>query len=1094
MKNFLLALALSVPSVMHAQVATQVVISEIYGGGGNSGATLKNDFIELYNPTACPVSLTGWSVQYASATGSNWSVTNLAGTIGAKGFYLIQEAQGAGGTDTLPLPDAAGTIAMAATAGKVALVNTTTALSGTCPTGVQIVDFVGFGSTANCFKGAGPTPAPGNTASVERKATAASTAATLATGGTEAAAGNGYQTDSNNSNFVVQPAENPQNTSSPVEGTVSNTASAAAGISPAEPSTNGTFTVLLSTAAPAGGAAFTYTLSGTATAGTDYTDVQGGSLTIPAGSTTGTISISILNDLVAEGTETVILNLTGGSGGYALCSSNATLNLADDDIAAVFLHTLQGTGAAAATGTYTASAIVTGVYPSLNPAGFYMQEEDADADTDPNTSEGIFVVSSAAVSVGDKVQVTGTVQENAASPSFNQAVFTGATVSVVSPNNPLPAATAISLPVTAVTDFEKYEGMLVRFPAVLTVTNNYDLGRYGEVGLSAGGVVYQPTQVTDPNDAANSGTTSSGTANVSAVNALAAGNRLRTVLLDDGYDATTVLPYADTANRTLRIGSTLTNLKGIMGYAFGTFRVQPVAYELPAFNYAPRPAVPTVGTPTVKLASFNVLNYFNGNGTGGGFPTTRGAHSVAEFGRQRAKIISALSLLNADVVGLTEIENDGTGSASAIQDLVNGLNAVMGAGTYSIINDGTTVQANNTDEIRCGIIYKSSVVTPNGAVMLSAAPVFNRPPVAQTFTAQATSQSFNFIINHFKSKGCTSSTGADQDQADGQSCYNDRRKSQAGALLSFISTTVVPTSGTSRVVSVGDYNAYEQEDPLDVFRAGGYTVPGDSSLYSYQFDGQIGSLDHAVISNNLSAAVTGFAKWNINAAEPVYLDYNDAVNDGGGDLVNPFAGTYTTSAYRSSDHDPVLIGLSLPVALPVSLFAFEAAKQKSAVLIRWATAPDAAVREFVVERAAGGGIWEPLARVVAANSGAAPEYAVTDESPAAGDNLYRLKMAALNGSVSFSATQKVSFGSASTGIKIYPNPATSVLHIVPADGGGKGMRVWILNTLSQPVLTTSVLENGAVALDVSALAPGVYFVRTVLEDGTVHMQKITVTQ
>ncbi len=95
----------------------QVVINEVYGGGGNSGATYKNDFIELYNNSSSPVSLAGWSVQYASATGTTWATTPLIGSIPANGYYLIQELAGAGGTTNLPTPDATGTIAMAATAG-----------------------------------------------------------------------------------------------------------------------------------------------------------------------------------------------------------------------------------------------------------------------------------------------------------------------------------------------------------------------------------------------------------------------------------------------------------------------------------------------------------------------------------------------------------------------------------------------------------------------------------------------------------------------------------------------------------------------------------------------------------------------------------------------------------------------------------------------------------------------------------------------------------------------------------------------------------------------------------------------------------------
>ena len=141
------------------EVSTSIVLSQTYGGGGNSGSTYTNDFIELFNLSNSSVDVTGWSVQYASAAGSTWQVTDLTGSIPAGGYYLVQEAQGAGGTTPLPTPDAIGTIAMAAGAGKVALVNNNVALTGTCPSG-GIVDFVGYGTTANCFEGTGPAPAP----------------------------------------------------------------------------------------------------------------------------------------------------------------------------------------------------------------------------------------------------------------------------------------------------------------------------------------------------------------------------------------------------------------------------------------------------------------------------------------------------------------------------------------------------------------------------------------------------------------------------------------------------------------------------------------------------------------------------------------------------------------------------------------------------------------------------------------------------------------------------------------------------------------------------------------------------------------------
>jgi predicted extracellular nuclease len=158
--------AILVPTLAHA-ISADVVISQVYGGGGNSGATLKNDFIELHNRGAAAVDLTGWSVQYASAAGTTWTLTALSGSIAPGGYYLVQEAQGTGGTTNLPTPDATGTIAMSATAAKVALVNDAVALSGTCPSGSSIVDLVGYGTTASCFEGTA-TPTLSNTTAAIR--------------------------------------------------------------------------------------------------------------------------------------------------------------------------------------------------------------------------------------------------------------------------------------------------------------------------------------------------------------------------------------------------------------------------------------------------------------------------------------------------------------------------------------------------------------------------------------------------------------------------------------------------------------------------------------------------------------------------------------------------------------------------------------------------------------------------------------------------------------------------------------------------------------------------------------------------------------
>jgi len=869
---------------------SQVVLNEVYGGGGNSGAPYRNDFIELYNNGSTDVNIGGYKVEYFSASGSTGGAVTLAAgsIIKAKGFFLIQMAAGTNtASAALPTPNATGTANMSGSSGRVDLTN-----------GTALLDRVGYG-TANLYEGAAAAPTLSNTTSAQRKT-------------------DGTDSDNNNADFGAA-APTPKNSAAGAGTITANTANAA------EPATSGKITLAFMPA-PTAALQIDYQFLETATAtfGSDYTASvstapssslpQSGTISIPAGTTSIDFFITPSNDPATEETETITLALSNISGDYSINNTSITVNLSDDDAPLTLIHAIQGAGSVATAGTYRMEGIVTAVLPTWSPAGFYIQEEDADADTDEVTSEGIYVISSVPVAIGDKVTVSGAVQENSATPSFSQAVVNASGVSLVSSGNSLPATRIINLPLASLSQWEQYEGMLVQFAQTLSVSDNYELGSRGTIALSQGGLVYQPTQVVDPNDANAGGTTSSGISNIDAVNAYKTANQLRTILFDDGSAVAPVsLPFVN-ADNTLPLGSTTSNVSGVLGYGYSNYRLHPSATGFPVFTYATRPPLPVFGAATnVKIASFNVLNYFNGDGAGGGFPTARGANSPAEFNRQRRKIIAALAEINADVLGVLELENDGTGNTSAIQDLVNGLNAVLGANTYSFINDGASAQQYNTDQIRPAILYKPSVVTPVGSVLLSDNSVFNRPPIAQNFKLKANNQNFVFIVNHFKSKGCSGASGADADQGDGQSCYNASRIEQANALLQFINTVVTPAAGHDRILSVGDYNSYFEEDPLDVLRANQYTVLGSATSKSYLFSGQVGSLDHAVVSASLSPDVSSIAKWNINSPEPVYLDYNDGVKDAGesDSDVNPWAATYTESPFRSSDHDPVLIGLNL---------------------------------------------------------------------------------------------------------------------------------------------------------------------------------------
>ena len=314
---------------------------------------------------------------------------------------------------------------------------------------------------------------------------------------------------------------------------------------------------------------------------------------------------------------------------------------------------------------------------------------------------------------------------------------------------------------------------------------------------------------------------------------------------------------------------------------------------------------------TIGVASFNVLNYFNGDGLGGGFPTARGATTPVEFLRQRAKTVAALSAIDADIVGLMELENDASGN-SAIEDLVAGLNAATAPGTYAFIDTGVV----GTDEIRVALLYKPAVVAPFNAFALldsSVDPDFidtkNRPTLAQTFTTLANGKRLTVVVNHLKSKGSDCLDVDDPDTGDGQGNCNVTRTKAATALVTWLASD--PTSaGDSDVLVIGDMNSYAREDPIRVMVDAGYVdmvaQKVGAGAYSYVFEGQSGYLDHALASSRLAPRIASVLEWHINADEPVALDYNTEFKS-----ANHVNTLYQPDAFRSSDHDPVVVRISL---------------------------------------------------------------------------------------------------------------------------------------------------------------------------------------
>ena len=590
-------------------------------------------------------------------------------------------------------------------------------------------------------------------------------------------------------------------------------------------------------------------------------------------------------------------NITDPSGGASLANdyvwSFGTLNAPGS---VTRIHAIQGAGASSplvGTGV-TIEGVVTASFQSASGnvglRGFFVQEEDANADSDPATSEGIFVFdggSGPTVSAGQRVRVTGTVAE------FNglTEISPVGTVAVLG-TAPLPAAVPITLPFADTTALERFEGMRVTLPQTLTVTNNFGLGQYGEIELSAGGRLLQPTNAVAPGAAAI---------------AYQAANDRNRIFVDDGSSRTypDPTPYLGSTTSTLRTGATVTGLTGVVTFFAGGYRIEPDA-PVNFVDANPRATPPTVGG-SLRVVSANVLNYFNGDGAGGGFPTSRGADTATEFARQRAKVLAGLSTLAADIYGLTEVENDGYGATSALQDIVNGLNSLAPSGvSYASIVPTTSV---GTDAIRCALIYRVGTVQPvGGAATTSAGPfALYRPPIAQTFRQLSNGEKFTVVINHFKSKG-SGGTGADADQGDGQGFYNATRTQQSQSLLSWLATD--PTaSGDPDFLIIGDLNSYALEDPITTLRNGGYIDQTrrfeGTSGYSYAFSGQFGHLDYALATPSLDSQIIDAQAWHNNSDEPTYLDYN---------LENKSAAQAALNVgtpYRTSDHDPVLIGITL---------------------------------------------------------------------------------------------------------------------------------------------------------------------------------------
>jgi predicted extracellular nuclease len=878
-------------------VSPSIVISQVYGGGGNSGATVRNDFVEIFNRGTEAVDVTGWSVQYAAAAGTTWQGTNLSGTLQPGHYYLIQEAQGAGGSTNLPTPDAVGTIAMSATGGKVALVNTTTLLGGTgCPPPASVVDFVGYDG-ANCFETAA-APALTNTAAALR------------------AGGGCTDTDNNSADFAIG-IPTPRNSAA-----ASNSCAAELAITNASPLPNATV-----------GQPYSVTFTATSGTGTGYTFAQTGG-TLPPGLMLTGATLSGVAETSTGSPFSFTIQVTDSGSNVAQKQFQLAVNPAPTCAPTHTIAQIQGSGDTSplARTTVTTSGIVTGAKSN----GFFIQMP-APGDGDTTTSDGVFVFTSSApppvAITGNDVCVTGNVQEfiptsDPASPPQTE-IASASNIFAISTANALPPPVVLGAadtdPAGGIDQLEKYEGMRVRVES-LTVTAPTE-GNVNEANATAtsNGVFYGVISgISRPFREPG----------IETPDPLPAGSPCCVPIFDANPERLRVSTLGQTGSVALDVttGATVTNLVGPLDYAFRSYTILPDPATPPVSSGGLAGAIPvrTAAAGEFTVASANIERFFDTTND----PESDAVLTPTAFSNRLNKVSLQIRqvMRTPDVIGLEEVEHLTT--LQAIASKVNG--DAVAAGDPAPNYQAYLAEGNDIGGIDVGLLVKTTrvnviEVTQQGKDTVYTDPssgmpatLNDRPPLILRATINQGGGGAPFpitvIVNHLRSL-----SGVD-DPADGGR-VRAKRRAQAEFLANLIQTRQA-TDPEEHIVSIGDYNAFQFNDGyVDVVGTiKGVPTPSDqvvlasadlvntdlidlvdeapaSERYSFVFDGNAQELDHVLVSQNLQKLQRGLQYGRTNADFPESFR-NDA-----------------SRPERISDHDPLVAYFMLPVSTATTVAA-----------------------------------------------------------------------------------------------------------------------------------------------------------------------------
>lgn len=800
---FLFFIGWSSPGNVAAQ-PNHLVISQVYAGAGcnTTGCSLyQNDFVEIFNPTTTPVNLNGWSVQTSGSSGAQWQVTPLTNFSLQPGqYYLVALAFNANGVNALPTPDATGSSNLIESGGRIALVNSTVALGGSCPSTAQSADFVGYGG-ANCSE-TSFAAVPGVNTSLTRK-----------NGGCR-------DTDNNGADFELLTAA-PRNKNTtvnlcPVINMSINDVSLTEGNSG---TTLFSFTVSLSAPAPDGGVIFSIaTADNTATvANNDYVAKSLSAQTIPAAATSYTFTVAVTGDAQIEATERFFVNLTNVIGATVV-DGQVQGTILTDDFAPTTISMIQGNGN---TSSMVGMVVQTqGIVTAVKSNGFFIQTPDGRIDSDPATSEGIFVFTSStpplAASVGNEVVVVGTVVEfipsaDPNSPSVTELI--SPSVLLLSTGNPLPVPIVLNasdLQVNSPNNLERIEGMRVQINSITCIAPTSGVITEASATAISNGIFYgvitgssrpfreSGVRLTDPLPSGAPGTVPRWDINPEILGINTRGQTGSTAL-----DVST--------------GAVLTDIVGVLDYSSRYYTVLPDPSSQPGISNNNRVFTPVRASTTREgsIATINLQRFYdNVDDPGFGDPIL----TTTAYNNRLAKASLAIRnvLMYPDVIGVAEVEK-----LSVLQAIASRVNAdAVAAAQPDPQYIAYLLPGNDVGSLNIGFLVKSSRINAQSVIQIGLTDtyinpntgtveiLFDRPPLVLsasiTIAGCAAPASFTIVMNHLRSL-----VGID-DNTEGLR-VRAKRKAQAEYLANYMQgrQTADPSA---KLVLMGDFNAYTLSD------------------------------------------------------------------------------------------------------------------------------------------------------------------------------------------------------------------------------------------------------------------------------------------